>query len=312
MDLQNTQELMTPVFNEHLRLCGYYMNKAYMQNMLLFVPIAILLGNMSFFMDIFDVNPEVSNLAQHFIWGTLPHVLFTALFEIHKVQLICYQKSFTQMLAQAAGTICHIPFLLKLIELLPDNPVLAIALATSASSLFKLIVISFIGLLHEDVRKSKTPFFTWKTFRAADSSSGFSKIEIPNLIMFITEGWTFQSLVLFSSFFSVEELAAQAFCTTISTSLFMISKGLSDASSSLIGNSMGNPDMHYGTTRAWRFASIISMTTIVYAMTALITLIFFTNEIISMMFVQNSKVKELTHEIMPIVFISFVMESMQL
>ena len=216
------------------------------------------------------------------------------------------------MLAQAAGTICHIPFLLKLIELLPDNPVLAIALATSASSLFKLIVISFIGLLHEDVRKSKTPFFTWKTFRAADSSSGFSKIEIPNLIMFITEGWTFQSLVLFSSFFSVEELAAQAFCTTISTSLCMISKGLSDASSSLIGNSMGNPDMHYGTTRAWRFASIISMTTIVYAMTALIILIFFTNEIISTIFVQNSKVKELTHEIMPIVFISFVMESLQL
>ena len=245
---------MTPGFKEHLRLCGYYVNKAYMQNLLLFVPIALLLGNMSFFMDIFDVNPEVSNLAQLFIWGTLPHVLFTALFEIYRVQLICYKKSFTQMLAQAAGTVCHLPILLNLIRLLPDNPVLAVALATSTSSLLKLTVISFLGLLHEDVRNSKTPFFTWKTFKAADSSSGIYRIELPNLIMFITEGWTFQSLVLFSSFFSVEELAAQAFCSAISTMLFMMSKGLSDASSTLIGNSIGDPDMQYGTARAWRFA----------------------------------------------------------
>jgi len=70
-----------------------------MQNLLLFVPLVILLGNMWFFLEILNVDSEVTNLAQKFLWYALPHILFTSLFEVHKVQLNCYDKSYTQLLA---------------------------------------------------------------------------------------------------------------------------------------------------------------------------------------------------------------------
>lgn len=76
---------MTPVFSNNLRLCGHYMNLAYMQNLLLFVPVATLLSNMWVFLGIINVDVEVSNLAQKFLWCALPHLLFTSLFEVHKV-----------------------------------------------------------------------------------------------------------------------------------------------------------------------------------------------------------------------------------
>ena len=54
---------------------------------------------------------------------------------------------------------------------------------------------------------------------------------------------------------------------------------------------------------------MISMTTLVYSISALITLIYFIEEI-TMLFVGKNEVKELAREIMPLVFISFVMESL--
>ena len=205
MDGNSINVLMKPGLNEHLELCGYYMNKAYLQNILLFAPLGLLLGNMWFFMDIVNVNQEVSNLAQQFIWGTIPHVFLTGLFEIHKVQLISYRKSETQMIAQAACTLSHIPILLNIMRLLPNNPVLAIALATSTSSLFKLTVVSLVSRFHDDVRNSLMPFFTWKTLGGADSPSDIYSIGLPNLIMWISEGFSFQILVLFSGLISVDD-----------------------------------------------------------------------------------------------------------
>ena len=62
------------------------------------------------------------------------------------------------MIAQASGTLCHIPVLFQIMHYLPNNPVLAIALTNSTSSLFKLVVIVLIGRFHDDIRNSIVPF----------------------------------------------------------------------------------------------------------------------------------------------------------
>ena len=45
---------------ENLRLCGHYVNRAYMQNLLLFMPVAFVLSCMQFFMNLVKVDPRVS------------------------------------------------------------------------------------------------------------------------------------------------------------------------------------------------------------------------------------------------------------
>jgi len=75
------------------------MNKALVQSQLLFVPLAIVLANMSFVFELVGQDERVSTVAQRFIWATLPHLLFSQIAEIYKHQLNCYRLTFTQMLA---------------------------------------------------------------------------------------------------------------------------------------------------------------------------------------------------------------------
>mmetsp|Transcript_25138 Transcript_25138/g.33690 ORF Transcript_25138/g.33690 Transcript_25138/m.33690 type:complete len:95 (+) Transcript_25138:95-379(+) len=93
--------------------------------------------------------------------------------------------------------------------------------------------------------------------------------------------------------------------------LFMSSYGLHDASSTLIGNSIGQPYIKVATARAWRFASIISIVTLVALMITLLPLFILRNEIAAFL-ATDPKVVELVMETLPIVFISYVLESFQL
>ena len=84
MDGKVTLEVTAPDYDEHLKLCGHYVNRAYANNILIFIPISLLLGNMYFFMDIINIDAEVAENAQLFLWGSLAHVIFTAFYDIQK------------------------------------------------------------------------------------------------------------------------------------------------------------------------------------------------------------------------------------
>ena len=134
------------------------MNRAYALNVTIFVPLALLLGNMWFFFDLIGQDGNVASCAQSFLWASLPHVLFTALFDVHKIQLNCFRLSYAQMLAQALGTALHIPILAVCLAKLPDeDSITAIGVATSISSLLKLLAAIGIGNMHGEIRASKMP-----------------------------------------------------------------------------------------------------------------------------------------------------------
>ena len=80
------------------------------------------------------------------------------------------------------------------------------------------------------------------------------RIDLPSLVMYCTEAWSFQSLIIIATKFAYEQQAALAVCTLISTTLFMFSKGMSEATTTLIGNAIGDHDVLIGTSTAWRYA----------------------------------------------------------
>ena len=64
MDKQTSYEMTMPDCHEHLKLCGHYLNQAYVQNLLIFIPIALILVNFTYFLEMASVDPDVANLAQ--------------------------------------------------------------------------------------------------------------------------------------------------------------------------------------------------------------------------------------------------------
>ena len=48
---------------QNLRLCGHYMNQAYLKNILIFLPLSLALGNIKFFLNWIGQDPEVSEIA---------------------------------------------------------------------------------------------------------------------------------------------------------------------------------------------------------------------------------------------------------
>ena len=88
------------------------------------------------------------------------------------------------MMAQAASTLAHIPILATMLSYLPEEPVLAIALATSTSSLIRLISIIVLGLLYKDVRESWVTPSLWPM-----EGTDFIKMKLPSMVMYCAQTW---------------------------------------------------------------------------------------------------------------------------
>lgn len=113
---------------------------------------AILLICSESFFSMVGLNPGVSRTAAKFIKAALPHILFAQMFDIHKHQKNSFRLAYMHMIAQAAGTLVHVPLLYLLLSLAPSDPILAIGVATSVSSLIKFIMIFSLGMLKSEIR----------------------------------------------------------------------------------------------------------------------------------------------------------------
>ena len=113
---------------------------------------AILLACCGFFFRMLGLNPDVSKTAAKFIKAALPHILFTQMFDIHRHQKNSFRLAYMHMIAQAAGTLIHVPLLYLLLSSIPTDPILAIGVATSISSLIKFLVIFGLGMLKSEIR----------------------------------------------------------------------------------------------------------------------------------------------------------------
>lgn len=277
---------------QNLQLCGHYMNKAHFQNLLVFIPMGLLLGNSWFFLDLLGQEYEVAKIAQRYIWAVLPQILFTQMFDIQKQQLNCYRLSHVQMLAQVLGTALHLPIMTVTLNFMPDDPILAMGVTTSISSFIKLVSVFALSRFYESVRVSSVPL-VWSSLCQPGQKSHFYTISLPSMVMFCAEGWAFQVLIIMSGWINVDEQAAQSICAVISTTLFMYSAGLQEASSTLVGNSIGSlEEGGRGIAKAWRFASLMSVVAITMTLTCIVGLFWYIDSIVDL-FTQDPKVRSL-------------------
>ena len=82
-----------------LKLCGQYVMRAQMNNLMLFVPIAFLMAMSGHIFQMIGQPAEVGLMASQFLWVSLPHILFTEIFDVKKQQLVSYRLSSVQMFA---------------------------------------------------------------------------------------------------------------------------------------------------------------------------------------------------------------------
>ena len=77
------------------------------------------------------------------------------------------------MLAQIIGTLLHLPILLFMVKVCPEDPVTAIGLATTFSSFVKLVAVLLLGLCSKEVRQATIwPYFQYSTAAtSADNNS---------------------------------------------------------------------------------------------------------------------------------------------
>ena len=114
------------------------------------------------------------------------------MFDVQKHQLNCFRLSYVQMIAQTIGTVIHVPILKIMLDTFPANPITSIGIATSVSSLLKLIVILTIGFAYSDVRKAYiSPCRNFFSSPTSNSTSSFMSIGFPSMVMFCAEGWAF-------------------------------------------------------------------------------------------------------------------------
>ena len=189
-----------------------------------------------------------------------------------------------------------------MLGLMRDNPICAIGLATSMSSLLKFIMVFGLGMLSSDIRSSFFISFQayWRGRNESTEQANFWRIGIPSMVMFCAEGWAFQVLTLIAGLISVEDQAVQSICAVISTTLFMFGAGFQEASSALIGNMIGANRVGF----AWHYAQVLSALSIVLTIVFLVPLFIYMHEI-AHVFTREPETKKLLMQVLPVVFICF-------
>ena len=214
------------------------------------------------------------------------------------------------MTAQILATALHVPIVLSALKHYQDEPVWAIGLATSISSLIKLIMVFTFGAFSEKVRDSYISL--WWTFFSRpngqntrnDSDMEFFSITLPSMLMFCAEGWAFYLFTFIAVYISVEDQDVAMFCMLTCTTLFMLTQGLQEASSALVGNMIGANRVGF----AWHYAQTFSAMTMIFAF--LLELPLFMNiDKIASWFTSDPVLQNMMIEVLPVVFISFFFDA---
>ena len=124
------------------------------------------------------------------------------------------------------------------------------------------------------------------------------------MLMLCAEGWAFYIFTFLAVYISVEDQDVAMFCMLTCTTLFMLTQGLQEASSALVGNMIGANRVGF----AWHYAQVLSAMTMIFAF--FIELPLFMNiDRIAAEFTDDPILQNMLIEVLPIVFISFFFDA---
>ena len=138
-----------------------------------------------------------------------------------------FRLAYLHMIAQALSTLLHMPILYGMLNIMSTDPIFAVGLSTSISSMLKFLMVFGLGMLSSEIRASFFISFStyWWGRNDEAQKANFWKIDMPSMIMFLAEGWALQLITIIAGFISVEDQAVQSICALISSTLFMFGVG---------------------------------------------------------------------------------------
>jgi MATE family multidrug resistance protein len=160
------------------------------------------------------------------------------------------RKSFIPMYTQAVGTILHIIWCYILVFKVGLG-IKGTSLAVLITYTTQTIVIVLYASRQQDIKESW--FFPNRD--TIKNLGTYLKQAVPCIFMMCLGWWAFEILTLMSGYISVDATAAQVILLNLDTTLFMLPLGFAYAGSTLVGNAVGEDNIH----KAKRFAFVIAI-----------------------------------------------------
>eukprot|EP00347_Sterkiella_histriomuscorum_P016237 403353961 len=217
-----------------MKLCGTYLNRGRVIILISYLPVLFIMLNAKNFFELTGVNQETSEQAQLYIYYMLPALAIQAQFDIMRIFMNSFGKTYASMYVQGTTTIIHY-FSSYYFIIYLDMKLKGTAYSNTLTALLNLIGMLIIAYREQEIREA----FFWPDKSSFQGLYDYMRFALPSMLMWALESWTFSIQTLMISTVSVEMAAAQSIIHNILLLYFMFTIGLIYASAALIGKFIG-------------------------------------------------------------------------
>ncbi|CDW74754.1 na+-driven multidrug efflux pump [Stylonychia lemnae] len=222
----------------NLKLCGTYLNRGRIVITLAFIPVAIIMLNAKYFFEITGVQRKTSEQAQLYIWYMLPGLFLTVQFDLLRVFVNSFGKTYISMYVQIIACCLHYLWSYLFINHF-GMKLQGTAYSNTLTQLTSIILIVIFINFEKDLKAA----FFWPDSQSFVGLWNYTKKALPAMFLWAIEAWTFAAQTLMVSTLSNDMAAAQSILHSILMLAFMIITGNNNAASALIGKFIGSNEI---------------------------------------------------------------------
>ncbi|CDW80969.1 na+-driven multidrug efflux pump [Stylonychia lemnae] len=223
---------------QNLRLCGTYLNRGRIVTTIAFIPVTIMMLNAKYFFQLTGVQKETSEQAQLYIWYMLPGIYLSVQFDLLRVCVNSFGRTYISMYVQMFACILHYFWSYLFIDYFKLN-LKGTAYSNTLTQLTSIILIVIFISFEKDIKDA----FFMPDRQSFVGLWSYTKKALPAMFLWGIEAWTFSAQTIMVSTVSNNMAAAQSILHSILMLGFMITVGNSTAASALTGKFIGSNEI---------------------------------------------------------------------
>ena len=237
--------------NKQYYLCGVYLNRARIIQLLVTLPFMILLIFCKPLFKIMGQDPKVSEMSQLYVWISLPGMIGALQFQATKrfmmAQKVFKQITYFQIFLLFQHIITSYLFIFKF-----GIGYLGSALSATSTNILGFVGLSIILKCTNSVHPDSFHFLNKDSFKGLREYMVFG---IPSMVMLVIEWVSFEVMGIYAGILGVYPLGAHTILSNLMTLFYMIPLGLSFATMAHIGTSLGRGE--YKLARRYFYISYV-------------------------------------------------------
>lgn len=289
--------------NKQYYLSGCFLNRGRIMQFIFFIIETIILLFTKEILIGLGQEEATAGAAQQYIITLLPGLFAMTQFETVRRYLQAMDIFYVGMYIGIVTTVLHVLWsFIFVIQL--EMGVTGASLSTCITYWLNLIIITvYISFKSDVVEPSSWHFFNKDSFKGW---SEYLTYGLPSAFMLCCEWWAFEVLALFAGLLSVNELAANVILFNIFMFLFMVPHGISNATCTLVGNSLGEGKPE--TSKKFVYTSLITITFLTLLLIS--AMVIFRNPV-AYIYTQKEEVVELITHIIPLFSVMMFFDNFQ-